>query len=454
MKGQYTISIIFICFCLAAPYRGRAQMISTVAGNGVQGLTGNGGPADSAEIDFPKGIAVDRAGNLYIADYVRSVVRKVDTAGIISVFAGTGAYGYGGDNGPADSAKLYAPEGVAVDTAGNVYIADNNNNVVRKVNTAGIITTIAGNASGHAGYVGDGHPADSALLNNPMAVAVDLAGNIYISDNGNNVIRKVNPAGIISTYAGRDTVSGYTGDNGPADSATLSSPQGIAVDAAGDLYIADNYNNVIRKVNTAGIITTFAGNRTITGTTNGDGGPADSAYFAGPYGVAVDSVGNVYIADVDDNSIRIVNTSDTINTFAGGNMPAGFGGDGGPATAAKLAYPSGVATDPQGNVYISDSQNYRVRKVVPAVTTGIDKLSGNNFTLKVYPNPAKQELQVACDGPASNFRITDMTGRVLLSQQWVPSHVLKIEDLACGIYVLGLYDQSGNVLAITKFVKE
>jgi len=446
---------MIFCFALLTIAIGHAQIITTIAGNGMPGFSGNGGPADSAEINFPKGIAVDRAGNVYIADYVMSVIRKIDTMGIITTIAGNDTFGYSGDNGPAGSAKLYAPEGVAVDSAGNVYIADNNNNVVRKVNTTGIITTIAGN--GHAGFIGDGGPADSAELKNPTAIAVDRAGNIYISDNGNNVVRKVNPSGTISTYAGRDTSAGYTGDSGPADSARLTSPEGIAVDAAGDLYIADNYNNVIRKVNTAGIISTFAGTNHIVGSTNGDGGPADSANFAGPYGVAVDPAGNVYIADVDDNSIRKVDTTGIISTFAGGFFPAGYSGDGGLADTAHLSYPSGVATDSKGNVYISDSENFRIRKVtVPVVTTGLSELTKKKGYLTVYPNPAKEELNIMTNiaSSADHVRIADICGREIVSQVWDPGHSIYIGLLNEGIYILSTIDHEGSIVAVAKFIKE
>ena len=217
-------------------------------------------------------MAVDASGNLYIADTGNNRIRKVSATGIITTVAGNGSAGYSGDGGPATSAQLDGPEGVAVDGSGNLYIADTCNNRIRKVSATGIITTVAGNGS--AGYSGDGGPATSAQLSLPAGVAVDGSGNLYIADSGNNRIRKVSATGIITTVAGNGS-PGYSGDGGPATSAQLNQPAGVAVDASGNLYIADSSNNRIRKVSATGIITTVAGNG-FDGY-SGDGGPATSA---------------------------------------------------------------------------------------------------------------------------------------------------------------------------------
>lgn len=278
-----------------------AGYIYTVAGNGTNGYSGDGGPATSAEISQATGVAVDTSGNLYIADLDNSVIRRVDAAGIITTVAGNGTAGYAGDGGPATSAELAFPFGVATDASGNIYIADTANDVIRKVNTAGIITTVAGN--GTAGYSGDGGPATSAELNTPISAALDTAGNLYIADSANNTIRKVDTAGIITTAAGNGA-AGYSGDGGPAINAELDTPFGAALSPSGNLYIADSYNNVVRRVDTTGIITTVAG----TGTAgySGDGGPATSAELNGTYGVALDAFGNLYIADANNSVIRLV----------------------------------------------------------------------------------------------------------------------------------------------------
>jgi uncharacterized protein (TIGR03437 family) len=279
-------------------------VIGTMAGNGTQGFSGDNGPANSAELYFPGGVAVDSAGNLYIADTWNNRIRKVSNGvitGVITTIAGNGTRAFSGDNGPATSAQLDGPVGIAVDSAGNLYVADTSNSRIRRVSN-GVITTVAGN--GKAGYSGDNGPATSAGLNYPTGVAVDSAGNLYIADTSNSRIRKVSN-GVITTVAGSGT-PGSSGDGGPATSADLLGPTGIAVDSAGSLYVADYADERIRKVSN-GVITTVAGDE-VPGF-SGDNGPATSAQLEGPSGVAVDSAGNVYIADAFNNRIRVLTPS-------------------------------------------------------------------------------------------------------------------------------------------------
>ena len=337
-----------------------AGTITTVAGNGQQGYSGDGGPATAASLMSPAGVAVDAAGNLYIADTDNSRIRKVTPAGTITTVAGNGQPGYSGDGGPATAASLLAPCGVAVDATGSLYIADELGGLIRKVTSGGTITTVAGN--GRYGYSGDGGPATGAMLGDPGGVTVDAAGNLYIADSANSRIRKVIPAGTITTVAGNGQYC-YGGDGGPATAASLATPIGVAVDAAGNLYMADSGNQRIRKISPDGTITTVAGNG--QGGYSGDGGPATAASLNGPSGVAVDAAGNLYISDSYNGRIRKVATSGTITTVAGGGR-YGYPGDGGPATAASLYYPVGVAVDAVGNVYIADRDNHRIRKVTPA----------------------------------------------------------------------------------------
>ena len=329
--------------------------ITTIAGTGERGFGGDGGPAIQAQLDAPTGVAVDGEGNLYIADRDNSRIRKVDSIGTITTIAGGG--GFGEDGGPATQARLNLPYGVAVDSAGNLYIADTNNDRIRKVDSAGTITTIAG--TGEQGFGGDGGPATQARLNYPYGVAVDGAGNLYIADQYNNRIRRVDSTGTITTIAGTEK-RGFSGDGGPAIQAPLFLPTGVAVDGAGNLYIADQYNHRIRKVDSTGTITTIAG----TGERRfgGDGGPAIQAQLDEPTGVVVDGAGNLYIADLANHRIRKVDSTGTITTIAG-TGERGFGGDGGPATQARLNYPYGVAVDGAGNLYIADLANHRIRKV-------------------------------------------------------------------------------------------
>jgi hypothetical protein len=348
-------------------------IISTYAGeyefsvlndSGTGGYSGDGGPATSAQLNYPWGVTLDGSGNLYIADWQNHVIRKVSATGTISTVAGNYSLGagYSGDGGPATSAQLSYPESVAVDGGGNLYIADSDNQTVRKVTPDGIITPVAGNYALGAGYSGDGGPATSAQLRYPWSVAVDGTGNLYISDAGNNVVRKVTPAGIISTVAGNYARgSGYSGDGGPATSAQINFPYGIAVDGSGDLYIADTFNNVVREVNQSGIITTVAGNGTKSLTI--ESGPATSVALDEPAGVAVDGAGNFYIADSNKMVIEKVTPGGMLTTVAGDGPFLGYGGDGGPATSASFDEPLSVAVDGEGNLYIADSGNSLIRKV-------------------------------------------------------------------------------------------
>ncbi|MGA2177941.1 MAG: immunoglobulin domain-containing protein, partial [Verrucomicrobiota bacterium] len=333
-------------------------VITTVAGNGTYGYSGDGGAATNAELNYPNHVAVDASGNLFIADGYNMRIREVGTNGIISTVAGNGTQGYSGDGGPAINAELSFPLGVAVDAFGNLFIADEGNSVIREVGTNGIISTVAGNRT--QGYSGDGGPATNAELSYPVGVAMDASGNLFIADSGNWVIRKVGTNGIITTVAGNGTW-GYSGDGGPATNAELRYPFGVAVDASGNLFIAAYGNNRIRMVGTDGIITTVAGNGGQG--YSGDGGPATDAELAGPYDVAVDVSGNLFIGDFGNDRIREVENNGTITTVAGDGTD-GYSGDGGAATNAELTWPLGVAVDASGNLFIADEYNQRIREVV------------------------------------------------------------------------------------------
>jgi uncharacterized protein (TIGR03437 family) len=331
-------------------------IVTTVAGNGIGGFSGDGGPATDAQLQRPSGVAVDDAGNLFVADFANNRIRKVSPSGIITTVAGNGTRGFSGDGGPATSAQLWFPEGIAVDSQGNLFIADHANNRVRKVSPNGIITTVAGNGS--AGFSGDGGPATSAQLNGTFAVAVDNAGNLYIEDHDNWRIRKVS-GGIITTFAGGGSAG--LGDGGLATSAMVGPAAGLALDSAGALFIADTGRFRIRKVATDGIITTIAGAGAPASSFSGDGGPAIDATLD-PSAVAVDDSGALFIADHSNHRVRKVSASGIVTTVAG-NGTAGSSGDGGAATAAQLGSPASVAVDTTGNLFIADAG--RVRKVSP-----------------------------------------------------------------------------------------
>jgi trimeric autotransporter adhesin len=362
--------------------------LTRLAGNSRAGYSGDGGPAVQAQLNSPAGLAIDSLGDIFIADTANNVVREVTPDGNILTFAGNGTPGYSGDNGPATQAQLHGPAGVAVDSSGDLYIADSGNNTIREV-TGGLIFTFAGD--GYASYFGDANAPGStaanptgttptrAEFNNPQDVVVGPGGGIYIVDTGNSYIREV-LGGAVNFVAGSGAV-GFAGDGGLATAPTttagggvaLYDPQALAFDSAGNYYIADSGNDRIRRVNTKGIINTIAGNGTFG--FSGDGGPATNAALNLPSGVVVDSQGNIYIADTRNFRIRKVSPSGTISTIAGNGLMS-YSGDGGPATAAQLNGPLGVGVDTHENLFIADSGNNAVRI---SNSSGITSVAGGSF---------------------------------------------------------------------------
>ena len=363
----------------------KAQIVSTVAGNGYIGFSGDGGPATSAELYSPNCVIFDASGNYYIADEQNNRIRKVTiSTGIISTVAGnsyisSGTYGgYSGDGGQATDAELDWPRTLTLDPSGNLIITDDNNNVIRKVVTStGIITTIAG-MGGVWGYSGDGGPATDAELWDPHGIATDASGNIYIADTDNNVVRKVSPSGTITTFAGTGW-GGYGGDGGPATAAGLNSPYDLAVDPSGNVFISDQYNNRIREVTASDEnIKTVGGNGALG--YSGDGGPATNAELYRPDFISIGATGNIYISDTYNQRVRKISyPSGTITTIVGDGI-TGFSGDGGPALSAEFHYPDGIVIDSHGNMYIPDWGNQRIREV-----TGVDIPEDSTTTVKVTP---------------------------------------------------------------------
>ncbi len=338
-------------------------IITTVAGTGQAGFSGDSASATAIQLSFPRDIAVDPNGNVFIADTNNTRIRRLTPQGAIATVAGSGAFGFFGDQGAATGAQLASPRGVAIDSGGAIYIADTLNHRIRKIAPDGTITTIAG--GNQSGFGGDGSNASFARLNSPSAIAVDRLGNIYFTDTGNQRVRKINGAGVITTIAGTGAV-GFSGDGGQGTSAQLNFPQSIAVDSAGNVYIADTENNRVRKIDTQGIITTVAGSNTGAG----DGGLAASARLFQPSGVALDGSGNVYIADTSNHRVRMVNPQGVIQTVAG-NGTAGYSGDGRSATLAQLSSPVGLAVDRSGALYIADQGNHAIRKVSSGVISTV-----------------------------------------------------------------------------------
>jgi sugar lactone lactonase YvrE len=373
-------------------------LISTIAGTGQQGYFGNGDSATIAHLWTPYGVALDTAGDLFIVETGSGVVREVATNGKVVFSAGVpSSPGYAGDGGAATQAQFNSPTAVALDAAGNLYIADTGNNVIRKIfpaqvpipffnfnddgwetGLAPVVSTVAGN--GVSGYSGDGSAATSAQLNQPSGVAVDAFGDLYIADTGNNVIRKVTPSGVITTIAG-DNSAGYFGDGASAVSAQLNAPTGLALDGIGDLYIADTGNHVVRMVTPGGTISTVAGNGNPGFA--GDGASALTAELHSPASVALDSFSNLYIADTGNQRVRMVTRAGIVYTVAGDGIP-GYAGDGGPAATAELNMPFGVAALPGGNLYIADGANNVVREVFfgsrPTVSVPDFSLTPGSYT--------------------------------------------------------------------------
>ena len=386
-------SLALILFA-AVPLRAQSYgTISTFAGTGVAGFSGDNGPAIRAQLNAPGRVEVDPNGNIYISESANNRIRKVAPDGTITTVAGSGtpAVGLTGDNGAAVNAHLDQPRAIIFDPAGNLYIADSGNNRVREVTTNGVITTIAG--TGTPGNAGDGGQAINAQLNTPYGLARDSAGNLYIADAYNSKIRKVDPSGVITTYAGTGT-PGYSGDGGQATLATLKQPYALAVDAAGNLYVSDVAGHAIRRIDRAtGIITTFAG----TGAPNfgGDGGPATAARLNGPAGMSFDSAGNLYFADLYNNRVRKVDTSGVISTVAGNGSYA-YTGDGDISLNAGLGAPNDVGIDASGRMYVAQ-RDFNVVRVIPRKQppTTITVVGGDGQATSVstaFPQPLTVEV--------------------------------------------------------------
>ena len=396
-------------------------IVTTLAGNVADGYQNSPDPT-LVEFWGPQAVALDGSGTFaYVADSVNGAIRKITlSSGAVTTVAGTGNNDYAGDGGPATSALLDTPTGVAVDGGGNLYIADQGNNVIRRVDAATqVITTVAGGSTNPSGtdLLGDGGPAIGAILNGPHSVAVDSSGNLYIADTYNQLIRTVNAAtGMITVVAGGGTSAGGDGlgDDGPAIFARLANPMGIALDSAGNLYIADTGNNLIRRVDmAAGIITVVAGNGNWG--YSGDSGSATSATLASPRSVAVDAAGNVYVADYGNNAIRLISAASQNISSVAGRGSTGYYGDGGDPTVAYLTSPIGIAVGEDGNLYIGDSGNNVIRQVshspwplsfvsepVGAVTPAqvVSPLSIGNQSLTVSAIALTSSFQQVSTGPS------------------------------------------------------
>jgi sugar lactone lactonase YvrE len=440
-------SILLILLLLPCVLRG--QIITTVAGNGSANYTGDGLQAVNASVGGTGSLTFDRHGNLYIGEW-NNTIRKVTVNGIITTIAGNGTQGFSGDNGPAISAEFHGIGHIAIDTSGNIFIADFYNNRIRKVDAVtGIITTVAGNGAG--GYNGDSILATTASLFSPNGLIFDDGNNLYVSDYGNRRVRKINSNGIITTIGGNGALVD-SGDGGLAVFAGIYTPQGLAIDNNGNLLIAESTK--IRMIDlSTGIITTISGNDTLGFA--GDGGPALSAKFSPAVDVTVGDHG-YYISDQGNNRIRFVDNNDVIHTVVGNGI-AGYNGDGGIADTSALNSPRGITLDTCGNLYIADNANYRIRKVsfnpncIPDTKVFMYNISNNSINL--YPNPAQNELSITAGNEITAISIINTLGQKVLSQ---PCHTTKagidISGLHAGLYFV--FVSVGDGERWMRFVKE
>jgi uncharacterized protein (TIGR03437 family) len=365
---------------MVAPLGAQAPgTITTIAGNGAAAFAGDGGPAAQASLRNPTYVAFAPGGGYYIADFLNHRIRRVDSGGTITTVAGNGVAAYSGDGGPAVNASLHDPTGVAVDSAGNLYVADAFNDRVRKVDLNGVITTIAG--TGVGGFGGDGGAAAAAMLDCPTRITFDAFGNLFIADQCNHRIRRVDRNGIITTVAGSGApgaaLGGFSGDGGAATAAQFKHPTAATIDNGGNMYITDQLNNRIRRVDRNGVVTTVAGSG-VQGY-SGDGGPATAAALSTPGAVAVDAAGTLYVADNVNNRIRRVGADGIITSVIGSGAQSSTG-DGGPASAATVNNPFGIAFDSLGNLFVAESGANRIRKVFNFAPANVPTFSSAGIT--------------------------------------------------------------------------
>jgi len=449
---KFTILLALVC---ASHFDADAQVgiINTIAGTGVGGYCCDGDFATAAEISVPEGLCLDDSGNVLIADSRNSRIRKVNRiTGVISTIAGTDSAGYNGDGGLAINSQLNIPVAVKVDDSGNIYVADGLNNRIRKIVVSdGIITTIAGN--GLAGYAGDNGLAKNSELYKPSGLCLDKTHHLlYISDCGNNVIRKVNLlSDTITTFAG-DGIGRFSGDHGLATNASLFGACEVCTDSVGNLIIADTWNNRVRKVDiVTDTIVTIAG--TGVGAYSGDGGLATDEEIDAPAGVFVDKMGNIYLAEYGDGVIQKIDAVTHILTTIAGTGSTGYCCDGEAATDAQLT-PTDVCLDSMGSIYIADYNNNRIRKING--TTGVANLAMNQLdNLTISPNPAKDYVEVNGINKNIIYHLTNVLGQeITVGILKVGNSIIDLNNCLPGIYLLTLEDPDDGTKVVKRVVKE
>jgi trimeric autotransporter adhesin len=425
------MKLFFYIYFLIVPVFVWGQVITTFAGNGIIGFTGEGGPAVNAELGCPAGVGVDKTGNIYLADCNNDVIQKVDTNGILTRFAGNGSSGLAGDGGPATNAELELVQivGIAVDTANNVYFSDGSR--VRMVSQGGIITTVAGSTFG---YSGNGGPATDAQLKGPVGICFDRSGDLLVADEEAANIRMVDKYGIISAIAG-SSIPGYSGDGGQATAAGLVDPDGIAADGKGNIYFTDSYR--VRKIDSTGIVTTIVGNDDF-GSIFCNGCMATSIKTRGPFGVAIDRFDNIYVSDGVNDEVYLITQTGYANGIVG-NYTAGYWGDGGPPNDAELNIPETICFNSLGDLFIADKMNGRYRKVNYG-TASVKQVTKNVAQLIVNPNPVSNGVvsyKVSTDtNEAAEVTVSNMLGQRVYTAHITTNTAQQLLIAIPGIYIV------------------
>lgn len=429
------IKLITILFLLFSIFLSHSQTVEIIAGIGTSGYLGDDDLAINAQLNFPNDVDVDSYGNVYITDRDNHRIRKVDVNGVITTVAGTGIAGYSGDGSFAVNAKINFPLGIKIDNENNIYFVDNNNHCIRKINTNGIISTVAG--TGLSGYTGDGSLATNAKLNLPQDLAIDTNNNLYITDSYNNRIRKVDPNGIITTIAGTGS-SWYnvSGDGGQAINAEISYVTNIYIDQNNNIYFTDWQNHLIRKINSDGIISTIAGIG-ISGYT-GDNGLAIGAKLNHPTGLTIIN-GNLYFADRDNYRIRKIDTNGIITTYAGGNY--GCSTMNGLLSDFQFDLIAGL-NEKNGDLY-AVNQGYcnTIIKIVDSSLATVDKIFNE---VSFFPNPSKDLINFSNIEGLNKIEIYDMKGNLVFIEDKVENNQTSVEKLNKGVYYLKLITNNGH----------
>ena len=446
-RAAFLISFIFVLCCRI--YNADAQgIITTIAGDSITQYIGVGSPATAYSLAQPVAVCADKKGKVYVANYADNLIMTVYRDTLKTIVGDTSGSSDAGDGYRADSALLRNPDGLCLDTAGNLYISEWYNDVIRKVDVhTGIITTICGISGG--GFGGDGFPATLALLNHPHGICTDIAGNVYVADYNNQRIRKITVAtGLISTVAGSGT-TGYDGDFGAATAASLSYPNSVCTDTSGNIYFAETGNHTIRRIDAAtGIITTVAGTGTAGYSVNGT--PATTAQLSEPNAVYADKYGYIYISDYGNNIVRAITPGGLIFTIAG-NGYYGYSGDGGPPLGASFRGPTAVCTDDSGYIYIADGMNSVIRKMSPVIQLNVGVKDITRPAFDIFPNPSSGRFTIT-PGQAgtANVYIINTLGQCVCN---VTAKGTSSLDLSCyppGVYYIKYVTQHGE--AIQKLV--